>query len=275
MGTIARYTEASPMSINVAPPESSSLALMREARLVFARSLALAVAATLLLVFGGVVQTLPGIGGLMLFTGLVVAVERLLAGNHPYPRLGAANRITLARAGAACLIASRALDPAPLGATERWILVALAGTALLLDGTDGWAARRQGLASVFGARFDMEIDALAIAVLAITVVKTGSGPCWVLAIGAMRYLYLGAGCLFPVLRRTPAACAFADRRRKVIAVVQSLALLCSLAPAAPLRWATAACALALGLLAYSFAADIGMLLFAEPRRRGSNKWLAQ
>jgi phosphatidylglycerophosphate synthase len=266
MGTIARYTEPSPMSIHVAPLPSSSLALMREAHAVFARSLVFAVAATLLLVLGGVVQTLPGIAGMMLFTGLVVAFERLLAGNHPHPRLGAANRITLARAGVACLIAGRALDPTPLGTMEQWILVALAGAALLLDGTDGWAARRQGLASAFGARFDMEIDAFAIAVLAITVVKAASGPCWVLVIGAMRYLYLGAARVFPVLRRPPPAHAFADRRRKAIAVVQSLALLCSLAPATPPSWAAATCALALGLLTYSFAADIVMQLFTRPHR---------
>jgi phosphatidylglycerophosphate synthase len=266
MGTIARYTEPSPMSIRVTSLPSSSLALMREAHLVLARALGLAFAATALLVLGGAVRTLPGMAGLTLFTGLVVVFERLLAGNHPYPRLGAANRITLARAGVACLIASRALDPAPFGTSERWMLVALAGCALLLDGTDGWAARRQGLASAFGARFDMEIDAFAIAALAIIAVKTASAPCWVLAIGAMRYLYLGAGRVFPVLRRLPPPDAFADRRRKTIAVVQSLALLCSLTPLTSASWAASACALALGLLAYSFAADIVMLLPAKPHR---------
>jgi phosphatidylglycerophosphate synthase len=231
---------------------------MREAHLVFARSLGFAAVATLLLVLGGVVRTLPGIAGMMLFTGLIIVFERRLAGNHPHTRLGAANRITLARAGVACLIAARALDPTSYGTAERWTLVALAGTALLLDGTDGWAARRQGLASPFGARFDMEIDAFGIAVLAVTSVKTGAVPCWVLAIGAMRYLYVGAGYLFPVLRRPLPALAFADRRRKVIAVVQSLALLGALAPTTPARWAAVTCALALGLLAYSFAADIVM-----------------
>jgi hypothetical protein len=112
----------------------------------------------------------------------------------------------------------------------------------------------------------MEIDAFAIAVLAITGVRAAAVPCWVLAIGAMRYLYLGAGLVFPVLRRPPPACAFADRRRKTIAVVQSLALLSSLSPATPPSWAAATCALALGLLAYSFAADIVMLLFTNPDR---------
>src|SRR6516225_4447102 len=234
MGTIARYTEPSSMSIRVSPLPTTSLALMREAHLVLARALGIAFVAAALLVLDGVVRTLPGM---------------------------------------ACLIASRALDPAPFGTSERWVLVALAGCALVLDGTDGWAARRQGLASAFGARFDMEIDAFAIAVLAITAVKAASAPCWVLAIGAMRYLYLFAGRVFPVLRRPPAACAFADRRRKAIAVVQSLALLCSLAPPTPPIWAAATCALALGLLAYSFAADIVMLLFTKSHKRGRiSRW---
>src|SRR5260370_18289964 len=153
------------------------------------------------------------------------------------PSRGAANRITLMRAGSACLIASRALDPAPLGATERWVLAALAGIALLLDGADGWAARRQGLASTFGARFDMETDAFAIAVLAVAVVKAATVPSWVLAIGAMRYLYLVAGCLFPVLRAPLPARAFADRRRKTIAVGQSLPLIAPRPPATPACWA--------------------------------------
>jgi len=252
------------MSIPLAPLPSSSPALIREARGAFAGTLGLAVAAAISLVLGGAVQALPGMAGLMLFAALLVALERQLAGHHPFPRLGAANRITLIRAGVACLIASRALDPAPLDTTERWLLVALAGTALLLDGADGWAARRQGLASAFGARFDMETDAFAIAVLAVMVVKAGSVAYWVLAIGAMRYLYLAAQRLSPALRVPLPTSAFADRRRKTIAVVQSLALLVALAPATPPGRAAAGCALALGLLVYSFAADIAMRLAGRP-----------
>src|ERR1700758_3797370 len=114
MGTIGRYTEPPLMSFHVPPLPSSSPPLMREARVVFAGSLGFAVAAMLLLVLGGAVHTLPGMAGLILFVGLLIALESRLAGNPPYPRLGSANRITLVRAGLACLIASRAMDPAPL-----------------------------------------------------------------------------------------------------------------------------------------------------------------
>jgi len=265
-GTIARYTEPAAMSIRIPSPPSSSRALMREARSVFARSLGLAIAAMPLPVLGGAVGTLPALTGLMLFTGLLIAVERGLAAHHPHPRLGMANRITLARAGIACLIAARAVDPAPLGPPERWLLAAIAAAALLLDGADGWAARRQRLASAFGARFDMEVDAFAILVLAATVVKAAAVPYWILAIGAMRYLYLGAGWVLPLLRRRLPSCPIADRRRKTIAVVQSVALLIALAPATSSSWAAAVCATALGLLAYSFGADVIMLMSMRSHR---------
>jgi phosphatidylglycerophosphate synthase len=265
-GTIAKYTEPAQMSIRIAMPPPSPPALVREARGVFARSLWLAAAAVPVPVLGGGLGTISALTGLLLFTGLLIAVERGLAAHHPHPRLGAANRITLVRAGIACSIAARAIDPAPLAVPERWLLVAIAGASLLLDGADGWAARRQRLASTFGARFDMEVDALAILVLAVTVLKSAAVPYWVLLIGVMRYLYLAAAQALPTLRRPLPPLPVADRRRKTIAVIQSVALLIALAPATSAVWAAAACATALGLLAYSFAADIVILLSTRPHR---------
>jgi phosphatidylglycerophosphate synthase len=116
------------------------------------------------------------------------------------------------------------------------------------------------MTSAFGARFDMEVDAFSILVLAATVAKAGAAPSWVLAIGAMRYLYFAAGRVLPLLRGTLPVCSFADRRRKTIAVIQSVALIIALVPATPSSWAAGVCAIALGLLAYSFAADIALLL---------------
>ena len=164
------------------------------------------------------------------------------------------------------LIAARAIEPAPLGAPERWLLAAIAAAALMLDGADGWAARRQRLASAFGARFDMEVDAFAILVLAVIVVKAQAVPCWVLAIGGMRYLYLAAALAFPLLRRPLPLRRIADGRRKTIAVVQSVGLMIALVPATLASWAAVTCAAALGLLAYSFAADIVILLSTRPHR---------
>ncbi|MGC2198755.1 MAG: CDP-alcohol phosphatidyltransferase family protein [Stellaceae bacterium] len=247
------------MSMRIASSRPS-LALIREARLVFACWWGLALVAIPVPVLGGAVGTLPAFAGLALFAGLLVALERKLAAHHPHPRLGLANRITLVRAAIACVIAARALEPAPLGEHERWLLAAIAGTGLVLDGADGWAARREGLASAFGARFDMEVDAFAIAVLAIIVVRAQAAPCWVLAIGAMRYFYLAAGLALPLLRCPLPPRPVADRRRKTIAVVQSVTLLVALLPATSVSWASAVCAAALALLTYSFANDVAILL---------------
>jgi phosphatidylglycerophosphate synthase len=254
------------MSIQITSPTPTSPTLVREARSLCARSLAFALAAVPVPVFGGAVGTVPALTALALFAGLLFAVERGLATHHPHPRFGAANRITLVRAAMACLIAARAIEPAPLGAPERWLLAAVAGAALMLDGADGWAARRQGLASAFGARFDMEIDALAILILAITVARAHAVPYWVLAIGAMRYLYLAAALAFPLLRRPLPPRSIADRRRKTIAVIQSVCLTIALVPATAPDRAAAICAAALALLVYSFAADIVILLSTRLHR---------
>ena len=264
--TIARYTEPTDMSTEITSPSSSPSALLRETRSLSTRSLALALAAIPVPVFSGAIGAVPALTGLALFGGLLFAVERGLAAHHPHPRLGAANRITLVRAAIACLMAARAIEPVPLGAPERWLLAAIAAAALMLDGADGWAARRQGLASAFGARFDMEVDAFAILVLAITVVKAQAVPCWVLAIGGIRYLYLAAALAFPLLRRPLPPRRVADRRRKTIAVIQSAGLMIALVPATLAGWAVVTCAAALGLLAYSFAADIVILLSTRPHR---------
>ena len=265
-GTIARYTEATDMSTGITSPSPSPAALLREARSVFTRAFVLALVAIPLPVFGGAISTVPALSGLALFAGLLFAVERGLAAHHPHPRLGTANRITLVRAAIACLIAARAIEPAPLNSPERWLLAAIAWTALMLDGADGWAARRQGLASAFGARFDLEVDAFAILVLAITVVKAQAAPHWVLAIGGMRYLYLAAALAFPLLRRPLPPRRVADRRRKTIAVVQSVGLMIALVPVTSAGWAAVTCAAALGLLVYSFAADIVILLSTRLHR---------
>jgi hypothetical protein len=58
----------------------------------------------------------------------------------------------------------------------------------------------------------------------------------------------------------------ADRRRKTIAVVQSVGLTIALVPATLPGWAAFSCVAALGLLAYSFAADIVILLSTRPHR---------
>jgi phosphatidylglycerophosphate synthase len=237
--------------------------LTREARWVFARASAAMAAGAALLALLGALRPVPAIAVVLGFAGMLVGLDRALPAHHSHARFGAANRVTLLRAGIAGLMLARALDPGRLVPGERWLLAGIAALALGLDGIDGRAARRQGLASPFGAGFDMETDAFAILVLSLLVAKTAAVPFWVLAIGAMRYLHLAAGRVCVGLRRPPPPRRRSDRRRQTIAVVQSLALILALIPATPPAVAAIGCAAALALLVYSFAADIGM---AAPRR---------
>ena len=112
-------------------------------------------------------------------------------------------------------------------AAAAWTFFGCAGVALVLDGLDGVAARRSGLSSPFGARFDMETDAFMILVLSVIAFLLGKAGIWVIAGGLLRYLYVLAALVVPALAR-PLAPAW---RRKVIAVIQGAALAAVLAPA--------------------------------------------
>ena len=137
--------------------------------------------------------------------------------------LGPADRVTLTRAVLAGGVAALAASP-PVPAL---LLVPLAGVALALDAVDGKVARRTGTTSAFGARFDMEVDAFLLVSLGVLAAPR-LGP-WVLAIGAMRYVFGAARLMFPVL-----AGALPPRYwRKVVAAVQGVALLAASVPPAP------------------------------------------
>ena len=176
--------------------------------------------------------------------------------HHPHPRFGAANWITAARAVLTLVIASFAFrDPS---AAAGWTAGALAGVVAILDGVDGWVARRSGLVSTFGARFDMETDAALLMVLSTVVWRQGQAGAWVLLIGLMRYLFVAAGAPMAWWRGplTP------TRRGKTVAAVQMVTL--AVALVVPRIVASAACAAALALLVWSFAIDVGRLWRQRP-----------
>jgi phosphatidylglycerophosphate synthase len=163
--------------------------------------------------------------------------------------LGAANRVTLVRAalvgGVAALVADGLAQPAGITA-----LVVLAVVALVLDGVDGWVARRTGTASALGARFDMEVDAFLILLLSIDVAR--SVGVWVLAIGVARYVAWAAGSLVPWLGvQVPPR-----YWRKPVAAIQGIVLTAAVAHLLPAPAMNAAIAVALVLLAESFGRDV-------------------
>lgn len=163
---------------------------------------------------------------------------------------GAANQVTLARGVLTLLLA--ALLGVPTGATVATLAVALALLAVVLDGVDGRLARRRGEASAFGARFDMETDALLIFVLAALAWQHGKAGVWILLAGGLRYLFVAASSALPWLARPLPP----SKRRQTVCVVQIATLIACVAPFIPPP-ASAGIALA-GLLAlvYSFAIDV-------------------
>ncbi|PQO22017.1 CDP-alcohol phosphatidyltransferase [Rhodobacteraceae bacterium WD3A24] len=184
-----------------------------------------------------------------------------LARTYPHGRLGLGNLVTLVRAALVAVLAGLLIGPgAPAG--PSWAALALAGMALALDGADGWAARRAGLVSRFGARFDMEVDVALALVLALLAWQSGKAGVWVLGLGLMRHTFLLAGLLWPALR----APLPDSRLRKGVCVVQIGVLTALLAPplTPPLSQWTAAGALA--LLGLSFARDVAWLMRGGARR---------
>jgi len=184
---------------------------------------------------------------------LLLALRDACRASHPHPTFGAANRVTLGRAVGVLLLAGLAFEP-PSG-LRAWAAVALAGAAAALDAVDGRLARRGGLASRFGARFDMETDALMILVLAVLAWRWERAGAWVLLAGLLRYAFVLAGALWPWL----AGALPPSRRRQAICVVQVVGLIVALVPWLTAPQATAVAALSLGALCYSFAVDVRFL----------------
>lgn len=167
------------------------------------------------------------------------------------PSLGPADRITLVRTFLTGGVAALALVSLP-GAEPvcAWATLMLAVPAIVLDGADGYVARRTGTASGDGARFDTEADALLALSLSLSAgVVVGW---WVLLIGLMRYAFVGAARFRPSLRRPLPASAL----RRGIGVLQPIALCVVLLPVITPSVASAVAGLSLALLVFSFSRDI-------------------
>jgi len=184
------------------------------------------------------------VSGAVLSVTLVAALVR-----HDASGVGPAGRVTLVRAELACAVAALSADSFVRPAAGA-ILVTLTAVALLLDAVDGRVARRTGTVTPLGARFDMEVDAFLIAVLSVYVAPDVG--VWVLAIGAMRYVYVAAGWALPWLRRPTPPRYWA----KVVAAVQGVVLTVVAADLLPSPSSRVAVAGALVLLVESFGRDV-------------------
>jgi phosphatidylglycerophosphate synthase len=193
--------------------------------------------------------------------GLIATFVVLDLGQHaPHRRFGMANSVTLFRAGLTALlwgvVGETMPGPFAFDPEQCWLLVGVATSALLLDGVDGWIARRRGMVSKFGADFDLEVDCLFVLALSLLVYASGRAGAWVLSSGLMRYLFVCAGWQWPAL----AAPLAPLRRRKVICAIQGAVLIAALAPILPGEAVPPVCLAALLLLIYSFGADVFWLM---------------
>lgn len=181
----------------------------------------------------------------------VLAAQGLLL-RYPHAELGLCNVITLARVAMVAFLAAAVFE------SGLWVplVFTVASVAFALDGVDGWLARRSGLVSDFGARFDMETDAALAAVLSLLLLVNGTSGPEILILGFMRYGFVLAGLAVPALRA-----GLPDSfRRKAICVVQIAALIFLLFPLSPAGLLLPVSLGAALLLTWSFAVDTIFLL---------------
>ena len=193
-----------------------------------------------------------GVGVLAVAAGLVVPVVATAALLRRRPAaVSPPDVVTLARVALTGVVATAAvLVLAGQLPARTWPVAVVVGAALLLDAVDGWLARATGTASPAGARLDMESDAALLLVLSVLVSVTLGW--WVVAIGAMRYVFVAASWVRPALRGelTPSLA------RRTVAALQGIALLLALVPAIPPPWAAVGVVLALLALLASFVRDV-------------------
>lgn len=204
---------------------------------------------------------LPGrfvVAGVAAYLAAVPLILAVLPDHLPGDRFGPANAVTLIRlAATAVLTAALTLSAGELSdARLGWFLAVLAVAAFILDGVDGWIARRAGVDSAFGARFDMELDAFVTLVLAALVWRLDKAGAWVLAAGLLRYAFIAASALWPLLK---AELPPSNRRRFACALMVGT-LSVAVAPIIPADLSLPAVAAALALLVYSFAVDVAWLV---------------
>lgn len=214
-------------------------------------SLPLAVAMVLAFGFVGPAVSLA----LFVLIGLFVLVY--LPSDYPFERFGLANSVTLLRGALVSWLAGFVGLPEIIAdPILAWSLLTAAFIVLLLDGLDGWLARKTGQTSAFGAKFDMEVDSLFAIVLSLLAWQSDKVGWWVLLLGLPRPLFIVAAWFEPRLM-SPLPDSML---RKTICVIQIAVLIILLAPVIHPLTSQVLAATVLILLAGSFWRDTTWLL---------------
>ena len=191
-------------------------------------------------------------GAMLIFGGACGLVAYGVGIAYEAKTLGPGNAITALRLALVCALTTPFFVPGPMPDSLVWLAVAVAMTALALDGLDGYAARRSSLVSGFGARFDMEVDSGFALMLAVLAVDLGHAGLWVLALGLPRYAFFAAGIVWPWLQG-----ALPDRlSRKAVCVLQIGVLILLLMPITPPGVGTALGLAVVAAVLWSFLRDI-------------------
>lgn len=185
----------------------------------------------------------------VLFVGAIAWLGLYLPEHLPHRQIGPANQVTLVRLALTAMLGGLLGESSPALA---WPAAAIAASILVLDGADGWLARRGGWASAFGARFDMETDALLILLMATLCWQFDKVGAWILLSGMLRYLFVAAGLIWRWLRHALPE----SRRRKTVCVLQVLSLLAALTPVVSPPWSAGIAATGLAMVCYSFLVDV-------------------
>lgn len=195
-------------------------------------------------------------GAVLVFLLVCMAVVLAMRDGYPHGRIGGCNRVTLLRMA----LVAALLVPLNAGYAGGWIVAGIAAAALILDGVDGHLARRSGLDSPFGARFDIEADAAMALVLALHVLAYRAMIPEALILGLTRYAFVLAQGPWPWLR----ADLPPRRWRKVVCVLQLSALIAVQVPLVGPDPAAAVARLAAGALILSFWVDLRWLWRRRP-----------
>ncbi len=230
--------------------DTGGRALLRNAgwHFVVAALLCGAVAASLGIALGvGAAYVAKAVAVFVLGTLLFVpALHR----DHPFTTFGPANRITMGRGVLTAVIAG--FLGSRVDSATAFTLVGIGLASLILDGFDGRLARRSGMASSFGARYDMETDAFLILVCSLLAWQLDKAGPWVVLSGLLRYLFIAAGWVFPWMKGALPL----SRRRQTVCVIQIAVMLAVLLPFVTSPLSDLLSAATLCLLCYSFLVDV-------------------
>lgn len=198
------------------------------------------------------------IGGAIIWSGLRAVF-------YPHDRLGLCNIVTITRGAGIAVLAGLVVTPSAMVSLPwmGWLLVAVASLTLVLDGVDGWAARRSGLGSRFGARLDVETDVAFAIVLALLAWQGDKVGVWFLGLGLLRPAYLLAGSVWPALH-APLPPAMWRKSMAALQMSVQVALLAPIVVPPVSIWMGAAL---LGAMLASFTIDVAGQFRRDHQRR--------